>query len=148
MSHQTDALQSQHILSVFGGAGPQHACAIARNLGIIVLPRYYCTECCLNLRYLGMSTVFVHKFCSILSAYGLGLADVVFELQVPSTRMYFSKLLLKLRYLGASWRCQVRRSSDGRGQQKTQRIGRARRRAPERERVLRKPRSYQGSRTN
>jgi 5-oxoprolinase (ATP-hydrolysing) len=54
---------SQHVLSVFGGAGPQHACAIARNLG--------------------MSTVFVHKFCSILSAYGLGLADVVFESQEP-----------------------------------------------------------------
>jgi 5-oxoprolinase (ATP-hydrolysing) len=53
-----------HVLSVFGGAGPQHACAIARNLGI--------------------STVFIHKFCSVLSAYGLGLADIVYESQEPA----------------------------------------------------------------
>ena len=25
---------SNHVLSVFGGAGPQHGCAIARNLGM------------------------------------------------------------------------------------------------------------------
>jgi 5-oxoprolinase (ATP-hydrolysing) len=53
---------SQHILSCFGGAGGQHACAIARTLG--------------------MRTVFVHRFAGILSAYGLGLADVVEERQV------------------------------------------------------------------
>ena len=47
---------SSHVLAAFGGAGPQHACAIARDLG--------------------MSTVFVHRFCGILSAYGMGLADV------------------------------------------------------------------------
>jgi len=52
-----------HILDVFGGAGAQHACAIARGLGI--------------------STVFVHKHCGILSAYGLGLADVVQEKEEP-----------------------------------------------------------------
>ncbi len=43
--------------------------------------------------YLGMSTVFVHKFCSILSAYGLGLADVVFELQVLSHMIYTYKFV-------------------------------------------------------
>ena len=46
-----------HILDVFGGAGAQHACAIAKGLGI--------------------STVYIHQHCGILSAYGLGLADVV-----------------------------------------------------------------------
>lgn len=46
-----------HILDVFGGAGAQHACAIAKGLGI--------------------SKVYIHQHCGILSAYGLGLADVV-----------------------------------------------------------------------
>ncbi len=53
---------SQHVLACFGGAGAQHACAIARSLG--------------------MRTVFIHRFAGILSAYGLGLADVVNESQV------------------------------------------------------------------
>ena len=46
-----------HILSVFGGAGGQHACAIASDLGI--------------------KQILIHKYCGILSAYGLGIADVV-----------------------------------------------------------------------
>ena len=53
---------STHILACFGGAGAQHACAIAQSLG--------------------MRTVFVHRFAGILSAYGLGLADIVDECQV------------------------------------------------------------------
>jgi len=52
---------SKHSLACFGGAGGQHACAIARKLG--------------------MSTVHVHRFAGILSAFGLGLADVVDEQQ-------------------------------------------------------------------
>jgi 5-oxoprolinase (ATP-hydrolysing) len=52
-----------HILDVFGGAGAQHACSIARSLGI--------------------SKIFVHKYCGILSAYGLGIADVVQENEEP-----------------------------------------------------------------
>mmetsp|Transcript_99995 Transcript_99995/g.137618 ORF Transcript_99995/g.137618 Transcript_99995/m.137618 type:complete len:90 (-) Transcript_99995:1343-1612(-) len=52
-----------HILNVFGGAGAQHACAIARDLGI--------------------SKIFIHRYCGILSAYGLGLADVVKEAEEP-----------------------------------------------------------------
>ena len=59
-----------HALACFGGAGPQHACAVARSLG--------------------MSEVFVHRFCGILSAYGMGLADVVEDLQEP-----FSSVLSK-----------------------------------------------------
>ena len=54
---------SAHVLAAFGGAGPQHACAVARALGI--------------------KKVFVHRFCGILSAYGMGLADVVVEAQRP-----------------------------------------------------------------
>lgn len=57
-----------HALACFGGAGPQHACAVARSLG--------------------MSEVFVHRFCGILSAYGMGLADVVEDLQEPFAAVY------------------------------------------------------------
>ena len=37
-----------HVLATFGGAGAQHACAIARSLGI--------------------SKIFIHRFSGILSA--------------------------------------------------------------------------------
>eukprot|EP00250_Pteridium_aquilinum_P010332 c19307_g1_i1 orf=305-4210(-) len=59
---------AQHALACFGGAGPQHACAIARTLGI--------------------REVVVHRYCGILSAYGLGLADVVEEAQEPFAAVY------------------------------------------------------------
>ena len=51
-----------HTLACFGGAGGQHACAIARSLG--------------------MKTIFIHRYSGILSAVGIGLADVVAEEQV------------------------------------------------------------------
>nr|WP_320013869.1 hydantoinase B/oxoprolinase family protein [uncultured Desulfobacter sp.] len=54
-----------HVLATFGGAGPQHACAIARSLGI--------------------SKIFIHRFSGIMSAYGMGMADVVTERQQPSS---------------------------------------------------------------
>ncbi|KAL6130352.1 hypothetical protein ACLB2K_068732 [Fragaria x ananassa] len=57
-----------HALACFGGAGPQHACAIARSLG--------------------MKEVLIHRFCGILSAYGMGLADVVEEVQEPYSAIY------------------------------------------------------------
>lgn len=47
---------SSHVLSCFGGAGAQHACAIARSLN--------------------MGKVFIHRFSGILSAFGMGLADI------------------------------------------------------------------------
>ena len=55
----------KHILSCFGGAGGQHACSIARSLGI--------------------SKIMISKYSGILSAYGLSLADVVHEEQEPSS---------------------------------------------------------------
>ena len=54
-----------HALACFGGAGGQHACAIARSLG--------------------MKTIFIHRYSGILSAVGIGLADVVAEEQVCNT---------------------------------------------------------------
>jgi 5-oxoprolinase (ATP-hydrolysing) len=53
-----------HVLACFGGAGGQHACAIARSLG--------------------MRTIFVHRFSGVLSAVGIALADVVAEAQEPA----------------------------------------------------------------
>lgn len=59
---------SRHALACFGGAGAQHACAIARALG--------------------MREVLVHKYAGILSAYGMALADVVHEAQEPCAKKY------------------------------------------------------------
>ncbi|KAF8631653.1 hypothetical protein AX17_005055 [Amanita inopinata Kibby_2008] len=59
---------SRHILASFGGAGGQHACEIAHLLGI--------------------KTILVHRYSSILSAYGLHLADRAYELQEPSSTFY------------------------------------------------------------
>ncbi|KAI6144173.1 Hydantoinase/oxoprolinase-domain-containing protein [Pisolithus tinctorius] len=59
-----------HILTSFGGAGGQHACEIAGILGI--------------------KTVLIHRYSSVLSAYGLALADRVYELQEPSSTFYSS----------------------------------------------------------
>lgn len=47
---------SDYILQCFGGAGGQHACQVADTLG--------------------MTRVFVHPFAGVLSAYGMGLADI------------------------------------------------------------------------
>lgn len=56
---------ASHHLASFGGAGGQHASAIAKILGI--------------------HRVIIHKYSSILSAYGMSLADVVHEVQRPES---------------------------------------------------------------
>ncbi|BBO90319.1 hydantoinase B/oxoprolinase family protein [Desulfosarcina ovata] len=66
----------EHILATFGGAGAQHACAIARSLGI--------------------SKIFIHRFSGILSAYGIGLANVVAERQQPAAMVYGKSAYRKL----------------------------------------------------
>ncbi|KAJ2787496.1 hypothetical protein GGI15_000683 [Coemansia interrupta] len=53
-----------HALACFGGAGGQHACAVAARLGI--------------------GRVFVHRLASVLSAHGLALADVAHEEQAAA----------------------------------------------------------------
>ncbi|MCA9111402.1 MAG: hydantoinase B/oxoprolinase family protein, partial [Planctomycetaceae bacterium] len=47
---------ADYVLVTFGGAGGQHACAIARALG--------------------MRQILIHPYAGVLSAYGIGLADV------------------------------------------------------------------------
>ncbi len=46
---------TQYTLNCFGGAGGQHACLVADELG--------------------MSRVYIHPYAGVLSAYGIGLAD-------------------------------------------------------------------------
>ena len=48
---------TRYVLSTFGGAGGQHACAVADALG--------------------MTSVLIHPLAGVLAAYGLGLADVI-----------------------------------------------------------------------
>src|SRR5207237_374013 len=47
---------TRYALNCFGGAGGQHACLVADALG--------------------MTKVLIHPFSSLLSAYGMGLADI------------------------------------------------------------------------
>lgn len=59
---------SKHRLATFGGAGGQHAVAIAESLGI--------------------RQILVHRYSSVLSAYGMSLADVVEESQEPESKVW------------------------------------------------------------
>lgn len=63
LTEQRGFRTSSHNLSCFGGAGGQHATALAALLG--------------------MHYVVVHKYSSILSAYGMALADVAVDVQDP-----------------------------------------------------------------
>lgn len=65
-----DLKQVLSILLCFGGAGGQHACSVAASLGI--------------------THIIIHKFSSILSAYGRAVADVVQEIQEPISAEYLS----------------------------------------------------------
>ncbi len=47
---------TQYTMNCFGGAGGQHACLVADTLG--------------------METIYIHPFAGVLSAFGMGLADV------------------------------------------------------------------------
>ncbi|GJC98517.1 hydantoinase B/oxoprolinase [Colletotrichum higginsianum] len=59
---------SKHRLATFGGAGGQHAVAIAEALGI--------------------QQILIHRYSSVLSAYGMALADVVDERQEPDSKVW------------------------------------------------------------
>ncbi|KAI3842855.1 hypothetical protein MKX03_008645 [Papaver bracteatum] len=84
-----------HALACFGGAGPQHACAIARSLG--------------------MSEVLIHRFCGILSAYGMGLADVIEEAQEPYSAVYGPKSIVEASRREAILLEQVKQNLRGQG---------------------------------
>lgn len=63
----------KHHLAVFGGAGGQHACDIATKLGI--------------------RRIIIHKYSSILSAYGMSLAEVIQEEREPSSEVLANEIL-------------------------------------------------------
>ncbi len=62
----------EYALVCFGGAGGQHACAVAEELGI--------------------ATVLIHPLASVLSAYGLGLADARFSAVRPVLQLLTPEL--------------------------------------------------------
>ena len=109
---------SGHVLACFGGAGEttvglvqlsliqllwlsphskggQHACAIARSLGI--------------------SKVFVHKYAGNLSAYGMALADVVHEETLPCNfkyeRSFFAQIDDRIKHLVSKCIDELRRQA-------------------------------------
>ncbi|KAK6198128.1 5-oxoprolinase [Scheffersomyces amazonensis] len=59
---------SDHNLACFGGSGGQFSVSLSKNLGI--------------------SHVAIHKYSSLLSAYGIQLADIVIEKQSPASFNY------------------------------------------------------------
>jgi 5-oxoprolinase (ATP-hydrolysing) len=82
-----------YTLQCFGGAGGQHACLVADELG--------------------METVFIHPFAGVLSAYGMGLADqaVIREaaVEAPFTADGISDLTTRLDVLVAAGRGELAR---------------------------------------
>ncbi len=67
---------TEYTLTCFGGAGGQHACMVADALG--------------------MQRVYIHPFAGVLSAYGMGLADVRTLKQAAVEKELSNKLLASL----------------------------------------------------
>ena len=72
---------TRYALNCFGGAGGQHACLVADALG--------------------MTRVLIHPFSSLLSAYGMGLADIRSVRQQAIELPYGEKALAALKREGA-----------------------------------------------
>ncbi|KAL6411679.1 hypothetical protein AUP68_05396 [Ilyonectria robusta] len=69
------ALENHNLVS-FGGAGGQHACSIANKLGI--------------------NRILIHKWSSLLSAYGISQADLQYETFVPFAAKLTSDVLVEV----------------------------------------------------
>ncbi|MEH2038266.1 hydantoinase/oxoprolinase family protein [Nostoc sp.] len=82
---------SQYVLCCFGGAGGQVACLIADTLG--------------------MKKIFLHPYAGVLSAYGMGLADVraIREggVEQPLTQALISQLQQLMAYLETQARSEI-----------------------------------------
>jgi 5-oxoprolinase (ATP-hydrolysing) len=72
---------TRYALNSFGGAGGQHACLVADALG--------------------MRKVLIHPFSSLLSAYGMGLADIRATRQQAIEEPFGANALATLQRLGA-----------------------------------------------
>jgi len=83
---------TEYALNCFGGAGGQHACRVADVLG--------------------MKTVFIHRLAGVLSAYGMGLADLRVlrqqALEVRFTNSALGHIVATLDALDAAARAELR----------------------------------------
>jgi 5-oxoprolinase (ATP-hydrolysing) len=83
---------TEYVLNVFGGAGGQHACAVADALG--------------------MTRVLIHPLAGVLSAYGIGLADIIAmreqAVEKPLTQDSLAALQETIRPLDQDARAEVR----------------------------------------
>ena len=98
---------TKYALACFGGAGGQHACLVADELG--------------------METVFIHPFAGVLSAYGMGLADqsVIREAAIERSLAPEGMAALRERLAGleAAGRAELlRQGADGARLQATHRL--------------------------
>jgi 5-oxoprolinase (ATP-hydrolysing) len=82
---------TQYTLTVFGGAGGQHACAVADALA--------------------MTTIFAHPLAGVLSAYGMGLADQTAmretTVELPLADEVMPRVAARLAELAAAARAEV-----------------------------------------
>ncbi|MEG4502437.1 hydantoinase B/oxoprolinase family protein [Microcoleus sp. F6_B4] len=93
---------SEYTLCCFGGAGGQHACAIADALG--------------------MKRVFIHPYAGVLSAYGMGLADVRAIRERAIEQQINAELLPDLHYILTELEAEGKRELNRRGAENTENV--------------------------
>jgi 5-oxoprolinase (ATP-hydrolysing) len=86
---------TRYTLNCFGGAGGQHACLVADALG--------------------MTTVLIHPFSSLLSAYGMGLADIRATRQQAIEEPFGEKARVTLERIGSRLGEEARHEVIGQG---------------------------------
>ncbi|MET0277321.1 MAG: hydantoinase B/oxoprolinase family protein [Pseudorhodoplanes sp.] len=86
---------TRYALNCFGGAGGQHACLVADALG--------------------MTSVLIHPFSSLLSAYGMGLADIRSVRQQAIEEPLGAKALKALTAIGKKLGTEVKGEVAGQG---------------------------------
>ncbi len=86
---------TRYALNCFGGAGGQHACLVADALG--------------------MTRVLIHPFSSLLSAYGMGLADIRSTRQQAIELTFGGKALTAIKREGARLGKEARNEVAGQG---------------------------------
>jgi 5-oxoprolinase (ATP-hydrolysing) len=90
---------SEYTLCCFGGAGGQHACAIADALG--------------------MKRVFIHPYAGVLSAYGMGLADVRVMRESAIEQQLSLELITDLHHILAQLEAEAKSELNRRGAENT-----------------------------
>jgi 5-oxoprolinase (ATP-hydrolysing) len=86
---------TRYALNCFGGAGGQHACLVADALG--------------------MTKVLIHPFSSLLSAYGMGLADIRATREQAIELVYGAKALAAIKKTGTALGKDVKKEVAGQG---------------------------------